>query len=161
MEGKVLLYDSNGAKIGETFFRRAKQLVKQQRASWTSEKQDAICFSPGMENLDESLAEDASESGSGELLMESLYAEDELMKLAKRRVRAAIAFKLHRGISLILIVFFVAIFVASGSDFVPVFILATMLGLSVAIHWVVYKVVNEVDINIKIADEYQRLKRRR
>ena len=46
MESKVLLYDSNDVKIGETFTRRARQLVKQQRASWINENQDAIRFAP-------------------------------------------------------------------------------------------------------------------
>jgi|GEM_PF-3789195 len=44
MEGKVLLYDVDGKKIGETFMRRAQQLVKQQRAVWTDESQTAARF---------------------------------------------------------------------------------------------------------------------
>ena len=53
MDGKILLYDSNDVKIGETYIRRARQLVKQQRATWTDDSQKAIKFSPGMETLDD------------------------------------------------------------------------------------------------------------
>jgi len=52
MENKVLLFDSNDVKIGETFIRRAKQLVKQQRAIWIDDNQSAIRFAAGMENMD-------------------------------------------------------------------------------------------------------------
>jgi|GEM_PF-5298369 len=52
MDNKVLLLDSNNVKIGETFIRRAKQLVKQQRAAWVDDTQSAIRFAPGMENMD-------------------------------------------------------------------------------------------------------------
>jgi len=44
MENKVLLYDSNDVKIGETFIRRARQLVKQQRGEWSDESQTAVKF---------------------------------------------------------------------------------------------------------------------
>ncbi|MCL2576898.1 MAG: hypothetical protein FWE27_02445 [Defluviitaleaceae bacterium] len=44
MESKILLYDSNNVKIGETFIRRAKQLVKQQRAAWIDDSQNAVRF---------------------------------------------------------------------------------------------------------------------
>ena len=44
MEGKVLLYDAEGKKIGETFARRARQLVKQQRAVWMDDRQAAAQF---------------------------------------------------------------------------------------------------------------------
>ena len=50
MEGKVLLYDANDVKIGETFMRRARQLVKQQRASWIDDEREAIKFAPGLED---------------------------------------------------------------------------------------------------------------
>jgi len=44
MEQKVLLYDADGAKIGETFTRRAAQLVKKQRAAWTDDTRAAVRF---------------------------------------------------------------------------------------------------------------------
>ena len=52
MENKVILYNSFDVKIGETFPRRAKQLVRQQRAMWLDDNQAAIRFAPGMENMD-------------------------------------------------------------------------------------------------------------
>jgi len=59
MENKVLLYDSNNVKIGETFVRRARSLVKQQRAMWLDEAQSAVKFFAGMENL--AIAEDSQD----------------------------------------------------------------------------------------------------
>ena len=52
MENKVSLYNSNDIKIGETYARRARQLVKQQRAMWIDESQTSIRFAPGKENMD-------------------------------------------------------------------------------------------------------------
>ena len=52
MENKVALYNANGAKIGETYARRARQLVNQQRAMWVDDTQTSIRFAPGMENMD-------------------------------------------------------------------------------------------------------------
>jgi len=46
MEGKVLLFDANGVEIGETYTRRARQLVKQQRAIWADDSHTAIQFMP-------------------------------------------------------------------------------------------------------------------
>jgi len=52
MENKVSLYNSFDTKIGETYPRRAQQLVRQQRAMWTDDTQTAVRFAPGMENMD-------------------------------------------------------------------------------------------------------------
>jgi len=46
MEGKVILLDANGVEIGETYTRRARQLVKQQRAMWADDTHTAIQFAP-------------------------------------------------------------------------------------------------------------------
>jgi len=46
MEGKVILLDANGVEIGETYTRRARQLVKQQRAMWANDTHTAIQFAP-------------------------------------------------------------------------------------------------------------------
>ena len=51
MSNMITMFDASDNKIGETFFRRAKQLVKQQRATWISDEQKAIKFVSGMENL--------------------------------------------------------------------------------------------------------------
>jgi len=52
IETKVTLYNANEVKIGETYTRRARQLVRQQRAMWIDDTQSAIRFAPGMENTD-------------------------------------------------------------------------------------------------------------
>ena len=61
MENKVVLYNSNDIKIGETFVRRARQLVRQQRAAWVDESETAIRFAPGMENMTATAVESTEE----------------------------------------------------------------------------------------------------
>ena len=63
MSSMITMLDASDNKIGETFSRRAKQLVKQQRAAWISEDQKAIKFVPGMDINEEA---DASTSDSTE-----------------------------------------------------------------------------------------------
>jgi len=50
-ENKVTLISADDVVIGETFMRRAKQLVRRQRAQWTDDSQTAIRFYPEMENM--------------------------------------------------------------------------------------------------------------
>ena len=64
METKVSLYNSHDEKIGETFIRRAKQLVKRQRAVWVDDSRTAIRFAPGMENMDDTTADYIPESAA-------------------------------------------------------------------------------------------------
>jgi len=51
MEGKIALYNADGAQIGETFIRRARQLVKQQRATWVDDNHTAIRFNLDIEDV--------------------------------------------------------------------------------------------------------------
>jgi len=157
MEGKVLLYDSNDVKIGETFIRRAKQLVKQQRASWIGDNHDAIRFAPGMEKLDDTMADGIYVRQS----IQSMDADKDLLKLAKRRVHARFAFKLHCSIALVLSALVVVIYMLTdrGGYFWPVWPMLSF-GVSVAIHGVVCKIVNGDDMTYKISLEYERLKHR-
>jgi len=46
MESKVMLIDADGNEVGETYSRRARQLVKQQRAIWANDSHTAIQFMP-------------------------------------------------------------------------------------------------------------------
>ena len=46
MESKVIMYDAAGTQVGETYSRRARQLVKQQRAVWADETHTSIRFTP-------------------------------------------------------------------------------------------------------------------
>ena len=59
MSSMITMYDASDNKIGETFFRRAKQLVKQQRAAWISDEQKAIKLAPDMENISDELDDTA------------------------------------------------------------------------------------------------------
>ena len=89
MESKILLYDAENNKIGETFARRARQLIKQQRAQWTDETQRAVRFLPGAQHLNEAeeapFAEEGftSESPTGEKLSSH---EKKLLRLAEARI---------------------------------------------------------------------------
>jgi len=50
MESKVIMYDASGTEVGETYTRRARQLVKQQRAIWADDTHTAIRFAPDTED---------------------------------------------------------------------------------------------------------------
>ena len=158
MEGKVVLYDSNNIKIGETFVRRARQLVKQQRASWIGDDQTAIRFAPGMEKTDEIMDDHIHEGYT----MHGPDTDIELLKLARRRVRARFAFKLHFSLAVIISVFLIIVYLLTdrGGYFWPAWSMFG-LGVSVVIHWVICKIVNSDDMNNKIAIEYEHLKFRR
>jgi len=52
MEGKIALFNADGTQIGDTFARRARQLVKQQRATWVDDNHTAIRFNPDPADTD-------------------------------------------------------------------------------------------------------------
>ena len=87
MEAKILLYDSNDVKIGETFMRRARQLVKQQRATWVDDRQNAIRFAPDAEDWEEAPLFPALEHKEPD--------DDWIIALAEKRLRARKLFMLH------------------------------------------------------------------
>ena len=157
MESKVLLYDSNDTRVGETYVRRARQLVKQQRASWIGENNEAIRFAPGMEKMDDPATDDIHEK----FLPHSASADGELMKLAKRRVHARFAFRLHCAIALVIsaLVMMIYLLTDPGGYFWPVWPMLS-LGFSAVIHGVIYKIINGEDMEYKIAREYERLRHR-
>jgi len=80
MEAKVLLIDANGVEIGETYSRRARQLVKQQRAIWADDSHTAIKFAPDHEEEWEQPQEELPVSRL-EKSPEALYI------LAEKRIR--------------------------------------------------------------------------
>lgn len=86
MKSKVMLFDASGAPVGETFTRRARQLVNQQRAEWISE--GAIRFAPDTE-IEESewgaVPEDTKKSEADALLY----------YIAKMRLKQRKAFIVH------------------------------------------------------------------
>jgi len=59
VEEKIVLYDSNNNRLGQTFSRRARQLVNQQKAMWIDDSQTAIRFHPGMESTDRTVEQPA------------------------------------------------------------------------------------------------------
>ena len=153
MDGKVVLYDSHDVKIGETYMRRARQLVKQQRASWIDDSQNSIRFAPGMEHMDDPMPIDTPGYDI------DARTDKELMKLAKRRVHARFAFKLHASLLPILSAFFIIIYMLTdpGGYFWPIWPMLG-IGLSVAIHGVICKLIHGSNMNDKIAREYEQLR---
>ncbi|MCL2378226.1 MAG: 2TM domain-containing protein [Defluviitaleaceae bacterium] len=155
MESKVLLYDSNNVKIGETFARRARQLVKQQRASWVGDNHEAIRFAHGMENVDDTMADDMYEGP----VSQGLDTDNELWKLARKRVHAKFAFKLHYSIVLVVCALNIVIYLLTdrGGYFWPIWPMLG-LGLSVIIHGIIYKMTAGNSMSNQIAREYEQLK---
>jgi hypothetical protein len=92
IDTKITLFDAENKRVGETFSRRARQLVKQQRAVWTDESHTAIRFLPdAMETWEmeatgvtasDDLTKDDSAPASREAVDIGLYA------LAKKRISA-------------------------------------------------------------------------
>jgi len=80
MESKVLLIDAAGTEIGETYSRRARQLVKQQRAIWADDTHTAIRFMPDQEEEWETTRE-SDPTPRAEKNPEVLYA------IAEKRIR--------------------------------------------------------------------------
>lgn len=103
MENKVMLYNSDGVKIGETFVRRANQLVKQQRAAWVDDEQKAIKFAPGMENMD--VNDEASRK-----------SEEYIIALAEKRIKTRKMFKIHSIAFLPVLMFIYLFFVGLASS---------------------------------------------
>lgn len=105
MEQKVLLYDANDVKIGETFIRRAAQLVKQQRAKWTDDTQTAIRFAADAQVIEEETSELFAASAKGI----NIALEDAgLVALAEKRIKERLRFVYH---SVALVPGFVLIFI--------------------------------------------------
>ena len=86
MSKMITMYDASDNKIGETFFRRAKQLVKQQRAAWTSDDQKAIKFAPDMDNISEE---------SDDIAQQDNTEEEWIRELAQKRINDRRLFKWH------------------------------------------------------------------
>ena len=113
METKIILYDADDKKVGETFARRAKQLVKQQRAQWVDDTQTAIRFIKDMDDWQD----------SGEISDESLIA------LAEKRILEQKRFIVH---SIAVIPTWLLLFWISGdltrSDIWPAFFTGVFLA---------------------------------
>ncbi|MCL2350196.1 MAG: 2TM domain-containing protein [Defluviitaleaceae bacterium] len=153
MEEKVILYDFNNVKIGETYVRRARQLVKQQRAFWVDDSQRALRFAPGAERFAEEERPEAAHAGGA--------PDEDLMKLARRNVILKNVFKLNLLIWLTVSGFLVLMWLWIGARyFWPIWVIAPW-GFAVGIIGIVFKSVTSFGsgFNNKIAEEYHRLKR--
>ena len=93
MKSKVMMFDASGAQIGETFMRRARQLVNQQRAEWIND--GAIRFAAD-EEMDEILADELPESASSK----DTGPEALLYYLAEKRIQERRMFILHSALML-------------------------------------------------------------
>jgi len=156
MEEKILLYDSDNVKIGETYVRRARQLVKQQRACWTDDGQKAIRFVTGAEHLEAIGDEEKQASG-----FTPVYDKG-LMRLARRRVVLGIVFRSICLGYLAVNAFLVAIwlFGSGGGYFWPGWVMAGW-GLGIVILGIIFKGVTSHDsgLNDKVIDEYRKLEK--
>jgi hypothetical protein len=120
MEDKVLLFDANNVKIGETFMRRAKQLVSRQRAEWTDESHIAIRFAPDAEEPPIVIPEAADESPDDSWI----YAA------AEKQIRERHNFILH-SVAFLPGIFMLFLFTTAFLDSVlnePVYFFCFMLG---------------------------------
>jgi hypothetical protein len=100
MEDKVILLDSAGKKVGETFTRRANQLVTQQRAEWTDDSHISIKFVPDAEENWEK-DQPAGPRPATPVREETGY----IYALAEKRIREKKMFLIH-SIALIPVYFF-------------------------------------------------------
>jgi len=87
MKSKVTMFDAEGAPVGETFTRRARQLVNQQRAEWINES--AIRFSPDAE-IDIEADEEEERPA-----MKKTDSEALLYYLAEKRLKDRAIFIMH------------------------------------------------------------------
>jgi len=83
MESKIALYEADGTQIGETFIRRARQLVKQQRAVWMDDSHTAIQFVADVSDVEEVKEESAASYPDGD---KKLYALAEMRLRDRRRM---------------------------------------------------------------------------
>ena len=105
MQSKVLLFDASNVKIGETFMRRARQLVKQQRAEWVDDSKSAVRFVPDLEVW--GLADDNHEVSSS-ISTHDFQDDDWIAILLEKQLTERRRIKIH---SLALLVWFLGLFV--------------------------------------------------
>jgi hypothetical protein len=130
-EGKITLLDHNGNRVGETFIRRAKQLVKQQRAMWANESHTAIRFSEGETQMHE---DDLDE-------IESTRDDAAVIELA--RIRLSSRRRFFWNTVLLLPGYLLAFIVANMMWFRPNTSTGFFLGVAFTL-WTVFYVYNAV-----------------
>ncbi|MCL2575173.1 MAG: 2TM domain-containing protein [Defluviitaleaceae bacterium] len=162
MENKVALYNSENLKIGTTYTRRAIQLVKQQRAYWVDDNQQAIRFFEGMENADTD--DDVEQKVLDAHISHLGSAKDTyLMRLAKRRVILKTIFKALVGLYFTINILLVAIwfFLTDDRHFWPGWVIAGW-GFGIIIVGIVFKalMIQTSDFTSQVSKEYHNLKNR-
>jgi len=95
MDAKILLFDANDIKIGETFIRRARQLVKQQRAEWMDENKKAIRFVTDVEDWENPTNMGDDESPITAPTGFDPQVDERLIALAEKRVNERSRFTIH------------------------------------------------------------------
>ena len=91
MKNKIMLFDANGDQVGETFMRRARQLVNQQRAEWIND--GAIRFTADADVDEVEWKTDLPEEPKAEV--KSAGSEALLYYLAEKRINERNAFIWH------------------------------------------------------------------
>jgi len=161
MEAKVTLYNAAGERIGDTFARRARQLVKQQRAYWLDEGEAAVQFHPGMEHLKD-VEEETPHVATQTQDKERERADAHLLWLAKERVWYDNLMRMLVGIYAAVNVFITGIWFFTGRGyFWPGWVLGGW-GVGLIVLNIILKliVVPPPDNQDRIDAEYRRLKDR-
>jgi len=140
MENKVVLYDSNNIKVGDTFARRARQLVKQQRATWIDDNHDAIRFAPDMDNMEYFEKYDEPENAEKVAVSDDKW----LVALAEKRLFRRKLFIIH-SIALVPVACLFMVFSLMLYEIIPHVLAGMFLGSTVGswatlflVHAVIY-----------------------
>jgi len=95
MEAKIALFDADGTQIGETFARRARQLVKQQRAVWVDDDHTAIRFNPDpaytKDDLYDETTHDIAQPPAAKKELDPLYVFAKKRLKERRRITVHLA----------------------------------------------------------------------
>jgi len=116
MEAKIKLFDADGTQIGETFARRARQLVKQQRAIWMDDDHSAIRFNPDSTEDDRN---EEIEHGKTPRTIEKHPELDPLYVFAKKKLKERRRITVHLALlipEMILAGLFSAFIYDAGAD---------------------------------------------
>ncbi|MCL2397149.1 MAG: hypothetical protein FWC93_03695 [Defluviitaleaceae bacterium] len=108
----IELYNENNERVGSTYPRRAKQLVRNGRASWLAEGH-ALLLASEVQTLpatdeEEPHMTDTVYQNNGKVLGES---DDELLNLAKRKVADKKTLRIHIAIFAVIVAIFAGLFI--------------------------------------------------
>ena len=156
MESKIALFDSNDVKVGETYMRRARQLVNQQRAEWVGGGMDAIKFVPDADGWD---GDDAPAAKSADASADSKW----IYTLAEKRVRDKRKAIIHTVVLLPGYFFFFLITLTLDSaygDSFALFCMGFMYGVWSAVyaaHILYYRRTHPAELKSSRADRRKRM----